>query len=272
MAAISHVDGAVDLSAGASYVGGALPSDGDTLTFNRAGASFELTNLTALNGKDLLTLTIGPAWAASIGTSAQALEVNCNRSGAGAVDYKGTGRVFSIKGGASTPTISTITFRPSNGASSVGFLSGAANTMLRVFGGAFRVENSATVVAVQAMRSRVEIMEHASDSVGDMVLAEGATATLKRLLGGTVNVGPGCTLIYDVKSTTDSGVITISGGKVIWKNGALVVNGQAGELDRSGLEATYALTITEYPGLTERTGAVEPTASRTAIAGGSKKI
>ena len=176
MAAITHVDGAVDLNAGATYSGGALPSDGDTLTFNRAGASFELTNLTALNGKDLLTLTIGPAWAASIGSSAQALEVNCNRSGAGAVDYKGTGRVFSIKGGASTPTISTITFRPSNGASSVGFLSGAANTMLRVFGGSFRVENSASVVAVQAMRSRVEIMEHASDSVGDMVLADGATS------------------------------------------------------------------------------------------------
>lgn len=273
MAAITHVEGQQDLSAGATYSGGALPSDGDTLTFLRAGVGFSLTNLNGLAGKDLLTLTFNTAWAASVGSTGQPLQVNLNRTGTGVLDYKGQGDVFSIAGGTSTPTISTINFRPMNGRTR-GYLSGAANATLRVFAGAFRVENSASVDVVQVLgAAQVEIMESGSgDVIGNVTLSPGSTLTARRRISGSLTVGPGMTLIYDVKSTTDSGSITLNGGTLIWLNGALVVNGVAGVLDWSRLEDEYALTITEYPGLTERTGPVRPSASRTEIAGGSKKV
>lgn len=280
MATYTHNDGQTDLSVAATYSPAAVPTagtNGDTLTFVRAGAGFALTNLAALAGRDFLSVVIGPGWRGNFGDGVSSVEFDAYNSGTGngMIDYQGAGDVASFKLGTVVGRAGKIVFRPS--APTRGSVSGPAGAQvdaLYVSGGTFRVLDSVAVGTVDIVGSAQVVIEtHASDTVGNVTITGSSTLTIRRRLSGTLVVPPGCTVYYNVKSSTTTGKITLVGGKLVWINGAITVDGYSGELDRSGLESSYALTITDFPGLTERVGPVVPTETRTTPMGvGSKKV
>lgn len=263
-----YVKGATDLSLVGTYSPGVVPVTGDSLNFS-AGSGTITTNMSALTGAVLVNLQTKPGFTAQIGDSGNPMAVDVSGT---ATLSGGSARCY-FSGGTGGTWATTI-IQPTRSCE-FQFVNITMTTMY-VFGGTVRITGTAIVDAITVIGgASITIEEHGSDTIGNVQLQNGARMLARRRIAGTVNVGAGCTLEYDVDTTTTTGVITMnSDSSVIIRKGSATVTGVGGTLDYSMLEKNgYTLTVTETEGLTEKAGGVPfTTYTRTQIGKGSKKI
>lgn len=239
MADINHVEGATDMSSTSFYSGGALPVAGDTLTFLRSGVSLAITNTTALAAVDLNRLTVSPNFYADFGTPGAPIRVDVSNGSSPTLDFQGSSSSVYLQGGSGAAAFDIVKWRPVR--SGRGTLQDVDVPRLEAFSGTLDFTGSASVGVIYAMgTAQVVCRAHASDTIGNTELGGTAQLHAYRRLGGTCLVPTGTTLIYDVDSNTATGQVTLAGGRIIWKRGALVVSGSQGIIDASGLQASYS--------------------------------
>lgn len=263
MSVIEYKKGSTDASATASYYGGALPVDADTLRFSEGAGLFNVQTTTAIAGVTLAAMAVSDGCAVQIGDADNPLRVDITD-----LQIFGRGPAYYLQGGTDAGVLTTCLFDPANGSAKLNLYS-LANTTLRVFGGIVTAPSSVSVNVVEVDGPGVVILqEHASDTLeGTSRVCNGGVLICRRRIAGTITVGEGGTLEYDVDTTTTtSQSIQLLGGKLIVKKGSVIVNECKGEYDLTKLEKTgYTHTITERKGVTERVGGLEPTYSRTTI-------
>lgn len=265
--AFTYVKGQNNLALAAAYSPGTGPPiTGDSLGMFEGIGQID-TGLTAMATADLTSVIVGPGCGVNIGTNAGSLQFDTDL-----FDYGGSGASVYAAGGSGS-IWDALVWRPANGRTIL-YASSVTITAMRVESGLVICPSSVVVDTVDMYGGQARIEEHGSDTVGNTVVKSGAVLEVRRRIAGTVRVEAGGTLIYDVDSSTSSGVITLAGpgARLIHRKGALNVYGSAGIYDRSKLEKVYAVTITDTKDLTEIVGAVSPTFTRTTIGVGSTKI
>lgn len=276
-----RLKGSTDAGNAASYSPALAPSGwsaGDTLTCAEgANTNFSvgMTAMAAIGGGGLASLTITTACADNFGAQADPLSVDVS----GTLENNGAGDYGYFAAG-SGGTIDTIIFNPANPNYRM-YLQSAANNTLRIMAGTFTVGGSVTLGDIEVVGpATLVVPEHASDTIGNIRVAAGGRARVRRRIAGGANIDAGGELEYDVDTATASANINMNGGLLRHKKGSVVISGYSGTYDWSQLEKTgvggsgYTLTITEYEGLTEKTGPIRPggTVTRTVRGKGSRKI
>jgi hypothetical protein len=253
MANIELLKGASNLNLGASYSGGALPVDTDSLAFSDGGQAVN-ENTSALIGVTLANFDVRPAFFGDVGDAANYVRFDVSTQAV----IGGASRRLYLSGGTDTGVWALLVVQP------VGpceiFLKDITVTTLRVLGGNVRCSDSCVLGDIEVLGPGNVIADaHASDTIGNVVLGNGGTLATKRRIAGTFRVGPGGVLEYNVDSSTNTGAGTLAGGSIMHRKGSLVVTAESGELDYAKLEkanASYALTLTHYEGARVFTGGV----------------
>lgn len=271
MATYEYVKGQTNLSLAGSYSPAGPPAlAGDTLRFSEGTGTIN-QGMNALAAIDFVEVSTRPAFSADVGEPGSPMEFDCDRTATGVFTYSGKGSVFYGKGG-SGGTWNKVVWQPFNGRTTL-FAQNVTITTLHCFGGFVKLPASVVLVdIIVGTAGRVLAEEHASDTIAAVTVRTGGVLEARRRIAGSTTVEQGATLIYDVDTTTASGTITLNGGTLIHKKGALVVVGSSGVYDYSKLEKTYLVTLTDGPGLTEVVGPVLPTFTRTTQGVGSQKV
>lgn len=272
---IEYVKGATDLSLTGTYSGGALPIDGDSLFFSDGGGVVN-TNMNALAAIDLARFELRPGFFADIGEAGNPMEIDVDRTSTGIAVLGSRSSKCFFKGGSGSGIWNDLTVQMVNGSAQVWLQSLSLNAM-RVYSGVVRCPATVALGTCDVLGPGTVIADaHASDTIGNGTIANGGTLIARRRISGSIVVGLGGTLIYDVDTATTTGTITLAGGRIELRKGSMTVSGLSGELDYSKLEKAtsiaYTLTITDHEGLIEKSGSVLPTFSRTTPGKGSRKI
>lgn len=143
MATVYVLEGATDLSAGASYSGGALPSDNDTLEF-RSGSQTISAGLTALQTISLGAVNVYPQFTGAIGTAGSSLVLQVDGTGTNIVSLNGSGAYIYVAA-YSTGGIPTLVAKPNGGAIR---LTGGTTATVKVYGGSFYLDSGAVATTV----------------------------------------------------------------------------------------------------------------------------
>lgn len=265
-----YVKGQTDASQAGFYSPAGPPANGtngDTMGWSE-GSGAITTLLNSITGANFASMTFRSGFKADLGDGNNPFYTNV----VGTLSFGGSNRVNYFAGGSATGVIASMVWDPANGLSA-GYFSGITFTgTVYVFSGYVELNSSCAVVDIETAKSgQLLVKEHASDLIGNSTIGGSSTAEFRRRASGTTSVEEGATLIYDVDTATSSGVITLNGGTVIHKKGALSIKGR-GVYDYSKLEKVYAVTIVDQPGMIEKFGPVPPTFSRTTIGAGSAKI
>ena len=276
MATYRRLKGQTDAANASTWSPATAPSawhaTNDSMQMDEGANSPLATNVdTAWAGKSLVNVTITSGCKDDIGSAANPLAVTVS----GTVRDYGGGNARYFSG-----TWVNFEFAPAN-PNCVCYLSSWTLTgTLYVLAGTMILRGSVILAGVDRIvvsgNAAMEIPEHGSDTIPCPVQLTGnAVLSVKRLVTGDILVGDRARLRYDVKSTTDTGTITLAGGTMELINGSCSVDGQSGVFDWSGLEQAggYTVDLTEHPALTEKTGAIQPgTFTRTVKGSGSRKV
>lgn len=258
---VRYKKGSSDVSATASYYGGALPVGGDTFEMDEGVGAFDQV-ANALAGVDLLAFNVRRGCSVNIGSASAPFEVDIDQTGTGVFRYEGAGQEVWLSGG-SGGAIHTVIFSPA--AQTVMRLMACDNDVLQVFSGTMIVPSTTTVIAVEVTGpGQAVLQQHASDTTGAVTVNAGATLTTRRRIAAASTVAAGGTLKYDVDSTTTTSTITVNGTLELTK-GSITVDLKPGAvLDASRLEKTgFTIAGTGAKGSTIIVGANAPTLSIT---------
>jgi hypothetical protein len=271
MATYDYIKGQTDLTlAGTWGTAVASWSNGDSARMQEGGP-VTLTNVTAMAGKTLDAFTVTPGCSVQLGSESGYMSLNVNSTpGTSAFDYNGRAAGPCYIRGGTAKEISVIVWRPVSNI--LGRFIDIVNATLRVLSGSCYIGDDATVAAIETYGSSVtEIATHASDTIADCKMFDRSTLTMKRRLAGAITVPPGCTLNYDVDTTTTtSQSVTLAGGTLVVRKGSMVVVGGSGILDLRNLErAGYTITLTGCEGLTILRGPTSVTITETKVGKGA---
>ena len=269
----TYIKGQTDLSQAGTFANG-TPPNGDNaavLVFDTGGQIDQWQNTGALTGVRFDKVLAGPGFASDLGQANGYVQFDCDHGAGSLLDWRGQGNLF-LQGGSTNATFTKIVWRPIKPATL--YVVSATCSAIEVYNGSILIPSTvATGTLVLHRFGRADVQEHASATITGGSMNGQTNLRTQRIISGAFTVGPGCTLVYDVDSTTLSGLITLEGGTLIVTKGSVQVNGKQGVLDYSGLQKTgYTLTITDNDDLLEKQGPVPwTTINRTTLGNGSQK-
>lgn len=268
MAIVDFLTGAVDLNAGASYSGGALPLAGDTLNFSTPGADIT-TNPTALGTIDLLEIVLGAGLTRNLGSATAYVNLLSNRTSTGKLKILSPSDAAYIQGGsAGTGVIYEAILAPINASMQV-FAKGWINTIWRQFAGVAKVLSDSTISQVLLDGGYLDVFSHASDIIDGAGRVGNATMYTRRRVTGAMTIGNRGIVRYDVDTTDTSGTFTVqAGGTLIVEAGDITADlSPGGVLDLRNLKKDYTFDLTTSRLSRVLLGRIRPTINETRLDG-----
>jgi hypothetical protein len=275
---IEYVKGQTSFAATTTYSGGALPIDADSFFMSEGGGVVD-QNPDALDDVDFTRVEMRGAFSADVGSPGSPFEFDCNQGGAGIVVLASRSANLYLAGGDGGVWYD-VTMDMQLGTARV-FISAVSITgVFKALRGVARFSSTAALDAADLSGPCTVICDaHGSDTIGNVRVSNGATLIVRRRIAGTVLLGEGGTVVYDVDTGTATGLITMAGGRLDHRKGSLAIYGMKGEYDYRQLEraattagAAYTVTLEEFEGLVEMRGIVSPSFTRTLRGKGSRKI
>jgi hypothetical protein len=275
MANIEYIKGQTNFAATATYSGGALPVDADSLYFSEGGGVVD-QNPDALDDVDFTRVEMRGAFSADVGSSGSPFEFDANQTSTGVVVLASRSANLYLAGGDGGIWYD-VTMDMQLGSARVFISAVSISGVFKGYRGVARFSSTASLDAMELSGPCTAIADsHGSDTIGNISVSNGATLIVRRRIAGTVLLGEGGTVIYDVDTATTTGLITMAGGVLDHRKGSLTMKGLKGSYDYRQLErattTAYAVILEEFEGLTEMRGIVAPTFTRTVRGKGSRKI
>lgn len=279
MADYRYVKGQTNFSAAGFTTPAGPPSagtSGHTMTFDD-GFGFAGTNPQEWADTKFASVTVTPGCSVDAGAAGSPVEFDC----AGTFKYQGGGSQWYVDGGTVDTTWAGFVWNPTRGCKvtvSGVTISGTAY----IYGGNAVFTETTVLASMEVSNAQVIIKEAASDVLANLTAKSGSVVEVRRRVNGTIIIEDGATVIYDVdENSTGTDNIILAGPRAVLRHikGKLggvssgVLKG-TGTYDYSRLErSTYAVAIVDTPSLTEITGKIDPTFSRTTPLGqGSRKV
>lgn len=259
-----YVKGQTDLSAAATYVSATAPSlpwaAGSSLTFNDGGP-VTFTNLDAIKSVNFDSIKFTPGFTSNIGDSSNYLQVWVNNAGTSILDYNAGGTIAYIEGNPAQKQINELWWRPQSQA--LGVFKGVEIQGSAYAAGACKFNGTSKVVDLRTSSGgNIDLDENAADTVGSIDAYGNSTVRVRRAMGGTCTIGPGATVYIDFDGSS-AGTFVLAGGRLVHVRGNIIVTGNAGTYDATGLKkSSYTLSIADAPDLLELYGPTKPVITR----------
>lgn len=232
MADVYLLEGAVDLSAGASYSTGSLPSGGDNL-YIIAGSQHINAGVTALSAIALATVFISSGFAGKLGS-------------AGAPVVFSTITSLEVDAGGGEHYISSSTVTASRVAGTGGgkfYIQGGTHTLLTVFGGDVEVGGAATVTTIQALGGSTYMRTLTSGAATTTALVEQGKLTSERSIA-TVELADGLANVLLVSAAAVTTKLRLFAGVYTHQSSGTItlLDGVAGTFSSNGAKSKFAIT------------------------------